>query len=71
MAPSEIAREVVAPETVAEKAPPVPPENPAPIAKITKTSRARSFYFDPSIVEVPEYCANAAPCPQNSDQEDL
>ena len=25
-------------------------ENPAPIAKITKTSRARSFYFDPSIV---------------------
>jgi conjugal transfer pilus assembly protein TraW len=25
-------------------------ENPAPIAKITKTSKARSFYFDPSIV---------------------
>ena len=25
-------------------------ENPAPITKITKTSRARSFYFDPSIV---------------------
>ncbi len=25
-------------------------ENPAPVAKITKTSKARSFYFDPSIV---------------------
>lgn len=25
-------------------------ENPAPIAKITRTSKARSFYFDPSIV---------------------
>ena len=25
-------------------------ENPAPIAKITKTPKARSFYFDPSIV---------------------
>jgi len=25
-------------------------ENPAPVAKITKTAKARSFYFDPSIV---------------------
>lgn len=33
-------------------------ENPAPIARITKTSKARSFYFDPSI-EVPAAITDA------------